>query len=120
MEEYRLYGALNAFDVWPCFLQPIFTDGNKLFFQKHADGLISGFEELRLEVDINDKIIPLNIDERFKIGSAVFNVVGFSKNDLVTGSTDDIIMDFNCNMAKYISNKDFAEEIKYYLVLHGA
>lgn len=119
METYRVYGALNAFDVWPCFLQPVFTNGDRLYFQMHANGKICGFEEIHTELDIKDRIIPLDVRDDFKIGDDVFYAVGFSKDDIVSGDCDDIILDFDINQDKYLSNEDFGEDIKYFLIKYG-
>lgn len=119
MRKYRVCGAFNAFDVWPGFLQPIFTDGDKLFFQLHANGKIKGFEECLTESVIRDRLIPLDVKDEFEIGSSTFNAVGFSINDIVTGSNDDIIMDFNLNQDKYLSDKDFSADMKYFLIKYG-
>jgi len=119
MGNYRVYGVLNAFNVWPCFLQVIFTDGEKLFLQNHAGGRIEGFEEIHTELDIRKNIIHLKKTYEYGALDQSLIAIGFSPADILIGKNDDIVYDFMCNQDKYLSDKEFAEDFNSFLVKYG-
>lgn len=119
MDRYRVYGVLNAFNVWPCFLQVIFTDGENLYLQKHAGGRIDGFEAIHTELDIRDKIIHVKHTTERSILDYAITAIGFSKKDIIIGNTNEIIYDFMCNQDKYLKDKDFANDFHQFLVRYG-
>ncbi len=119
MKEYKVIGVLNAFDVWPCFLQVVFSNEDKLFFQMHSKDKIYGFEEIRAEIPLDDKIIPVNYDKCAKEGDLIISAVGFNKDDIIVGTPNDIILDLTKNQDKYFVNKEFSEDINNFVIEYG-
>ena len=119
MKEYKVIGVLNAFDVWPCFLQVVFSCDDKLFFQMHSKDKIYGFEQIRAELPLDDKIISVNYDGYIKEGDSIISAVGFNKDDIIIGTPNDIILDLTKNQDKYFANEGFSEDINKFVIEYG-
>ncbi len=119
MSEYRVVGVLNAFDVWPCFLQVVFSFDNNLYFQIHSKDKIDGFEKIRTEISIDERIIPINYDVSLKKGDPIISAVGFGKDDIIVGTVVDIVCDFAKNKDKYSANQDFFEDVTKFVIEYG-
>ncbi len=119
MKEYKVIGVLNAFDVWPCFLQVVFSCEDKLYFQMHSKDKIYGFEEIRLEIPIDDKIILVDYDMSVKEGDSIISAVGFNKDDIIIGTPNDIILDLTKNQDKYFANQEFSVDINNFVIEYG-
>ncbi len=119
MKEYKVIGVLNAFDIWPCFLQVVFSHEDKLYFQIHSKDKIYGFEEIRSEIPIDESIISVNYNKDVKEGDSIISAVGFSKDEIIIGTVNDIILDIAKNQNKYFADQEFSEDINKFVIEYG-
>ena len=117
-EEYRLYGFINPFNVWPCFAQPLLIKNETLYFQNQFQGIIMGFEQVKNVPELSKKIlnVPQNKEITRTAGDQALFCVAFDKDDLVFGSLDDVIFDYMKNQEKYKVDEEFLQDFKQFIV----
>lgn len=92
LQEYKLIGFINLFDVIPDFVYPVFECGGEYYFQHGKNDQIEEFELVRS--DIHSKIVPLMASES--------TTITIESNPIYAFQSDDKTINHGC--ASYMRN----------------
>ncbi len=107
----KLRALINVFNVWPDFLQPLFSENDDFYFQKQKDRIITDFQRgFTKDLFENGHVINVENGITRKIGDYAIIAVGFSSNDYIVGTIDEVLSDYYNQPEKYFLDEKFFEE----------
>ena len=107
----KLRALINVFNVWPDFLQPLFSENDDFYFQKQKDRIIIDFQRgFTKDLFENGHVINVENGITRKIGDYAIIAVGFSSNDYIVGTIDEVLSDYYNQPEKYFLDEKFFEE----------
>ena len=98
-KKYFLHTLINVFDVEPCFLLPVFSDGIELFFQVITNNVITDFEHAYLTEFSNCKMHHVFDPNPYTLQSNALYSIQIPNSAFFYGDSVSIVSYFSANIS---------------------